>query len=129
MPSSERSQDSASAGSTRSVSHDVSVRPSKRYPSTPDEDASLAMARLRVSGSEMVAIVSVPPGLPIVYSNCSALILSWSTIEGGPSVLWLPEQATSTDIARASTMPSTSRGVDFTKRNATALDCSGTCAR
>ena len=45
-PSSERSQDSASAGSTWSVSHEVSVSPSKRYPRTPDDEASFAMARL-----------------------------------------------------------------------------------
>ena len=64
-PSSERSQDSASRGSTSSVSHDVSVRPSNRYPRTPDDDASLAMARLKVSGSEMVAYVRIPPYFPM----------------------------------------------------------------
>ena len=81
-PSAERSHDSASAGSTSSVSHEVSVRPSNRYPRTPDYEASLAMARLKVSGSEMVAKVRAPPGFPMAYSNSSAFFLSWSTICG-----------------------------------------------
>ena len=38
----------------------------------PDDEASLAMARLNVSGSEMVATVTDPPGWPMAYSNVSA---------------------------------------------------------
>ena len=46
------------------------------YEGTPEDEASLEMARLSVSGSEMVAKVRVPPGLPIVYSNSWAFFLS-----------------------------------------------------
>ena len=37
-----------------------------------DDEASLAMARLNVSGSDMVATVTDPPGWPMAYSNVSA---------------------------------------------------------
>ena len=46
------------------------------YGGTPDDEASFAIARLRVSGSETVAKVRAPPGLPIVYSNSWAFFLS-----------------------------------------------------
>ena len=46
------------------------------YGGTPDDEASLEMARLNVSGSETVANVRVPPGLPIVYSNSWEIFLS-----------------------------------------------------
>ena len=46
------------------------------YGGTPDDEASFAIARLRVSGSETVAKVRVPPGLPIVYSNSWEFFLS-----------------------------------------------------
>ena len=42
------------------------------------------MARLKVSGSEMVATVRAPPCFPIVYSKLSAFSLSWSD-DAGPS--------------------------------------------
>ena len=79
-PSSECSQDSASAGSTSSVSHEVSVNPSNRYPRTPDDDASFATARLNVSGSLIVASVRAPPRFPEEYSNLSAFRTSCSTV-------------------------------------------------
>ena len=78
-PSSECCQDLARDGSTMSVSHEVVVKPSKRYPKTPEDEASLAMARLKVRGSEMVAKVRVPPYWPMAYSNSSAFILRRST--------------------------------------------------
>ena len=46
------------------------------YGGTPEDEASLEMARLSVSGSETVANVRVPPGLPILYSNSWAFFLS-----------------------------------------------------
>ncbi len=88
-PSSDRSQDSASAGSTSSVSHEVSVRPSKRYPKTPDDEASAEIARLNVSGSETVANVRAPPWLPMAYSNCSAFCLSCSRVVGWDATIGL----------------------------------------
>ena len=84
-PSSECSHDSANDGSTSSVSHETSVNPSNRYPRTPDDDASLAIARLNVSGSLIVAKVSAPPAFPISYSNSSALLISCRTVASSSS--------------------------------------------
>ena len=38
------------------------------------------MARLKVSGSEMVAYVRVPPWKPTSYSNSEAFFFSWSMV-------------------------------------------------
>ena len=44
----------------------------------PDDEASLEMARLKVSGSEMVATFNDPPGWPTAYSKLEAFRRSWA---------------------------------------------------
>ena len=103
-PSSEDSQDSARAGSTSLVNHEVCVSPSNRYPNTSEDEASVEMARLKVSGSEMVAKVRLPPCFPTVYSNSSAFRSSCSTTssrDGAPP----PMQAAKTIGSEARSRP------------------------
>ena len=71
----------------------------------PDDWASLAMARFKVSGSPIVESDRVPPGCPVAYSKTSVFSLSWSTIvlsvAGVPSVL--SEQASDMSMPETTT--------------------------